>query len=99
MPQLEDLQSCFPRERVEVLAINLSEPEAKVIEHVRRRKSSLTTLLDPGHVAKRYAVTSLPAFLAISADGRLIHEAPEGANVASLSRHIEEALAAALTTP
>ncbi len=97
MPLLEQLGREFDPRGVEVLAINLAEPQRRVSRYVKAHGLHLRVLLDPrGEVAKAYGVVGLPATIVVGPEGVILRAISMG----SLDRRtIQELVTPAGTSP
>jgi peroxiredoxin len=72
MPLVEAVTREFADKGVELLAVNLEEPQDKVKATLDRQKLAVPVALDrDGVAAGRYAVTSIPQVVVIDRDGKV----------------------------
>ena len=96
IPSMERLRARFAAQGLEVLAVNLDEPESRVRGFLEKTPMQFTVLLDPSKVAaKEWSARILPASYVIGRDGRL-HYVAVGEidwDAPATQKHIEGLLA------
>ena len=90
LPQLSALQAGIGRERLQIVAINYAEPQADYQAFLRRNPGlNLTTIRDPGTVARHYRVRAVPNAFLIDTQGRIAH-VQRGYTPAKVERLVRE---------
>jgi peroxiredoxin len=73
MPDMEELHQALKSEGLEVVAVDLGEPERKVAAYVRNMGLTFTTLLDTrSQVGGMYGIRSIPTTFIIDQEGWLL---------------------------
>ncbi|NUO78248.1 MAG: TlpA family protein disulfide reductase [Lysobacter sp.] len=90
LPQLSALQTGVGRERLQIVAINYAEPQADYEAFLRRNPGlNLTTIRDPGTVARHYRVRAVPNAFLIDTQGRIAY-VQRGYTPAKVERLVRE---------
>lgn len=70
---IEQVHQEFKDQGLTILAINLGEDKDDLVAWAKRRKVTITILLDPNaDVARSYAIAYTPTVFLIDRDGRLV---------------------------
>jgi thiol-disulfide isomerase/thioredoxin len=71
MPSLQQLAEIYGPEQLQVLALNVGEGPARIVQYLQSSGLQLTVLLDPRNEAARaWGATVLPTTILIDAEGR-----------------------------
>ena len=90
LPQLSALQAGVGRERLQIVAINHAEPQRDYAAFLRLNPGlGLTTIRDPGTVARYYRVRAVPNAFLIDTYGRIAH-VQRGYTPAKVERLVRE---------
>ena len=95
MPELEGLRTKWPREKFEVLALNLDTSRRDALRFLEQVPVGYPIALDVGGAtARRYGVAALPAAFVLDAAGRVrsILKGAEAENIVLMQQAVELAL-------
>ena len=74
IPMLSKNKSFYQEQGIELLAIDVSESEAKVSSFATKQKIDFDILLDTtGNTSREYGVIGVPTFVLVSKDGNIVY--------------------------
>ena len=94
MPEIQVLRESYPREALDIFAINVWE-DADPVAHMNEAGYDYDLLLNGDAVTEPYGVEGTPGVFLVGTDGRVVYRRPSGAEPRAVRAAIEEALARA----
>lgn len=74
MPIMDELYSTYKDQGIEIIAVNVNEPELTVKRFVQRYQLSFPIAIDKGmHVSDAYGISPLPTTVLIDEHGMIVH--------------------------
>jgi len=90
LPMLSTLLESVGREHLQVIAVNLNEPQRDYDEFLRLNPGlALTFVHDPGSAARYYGVRTVPNLFVVDRDGRLV-QAHRGYSPEKIEQFVRE---------
>lgn len=90
LPMLSTLQRSVGRDHLQVIAVNLNEPQRDYQEFLRLNPSlDLTFVHDPGSAARYYGVRTVPNLFVVDRDGKLV-QAHRGYSPEKIEQFVRE---------
>ncbi|WP_377863586.1 thiol-disulfide oxidoreductase ResA [Bacillus sp. R86525] len=73
MPAFENIYKQYKDKNIEIISINLQEPETDVKKYIKEKELSFPVVIDTeGEVSKKYQVTTVPTTYLLDSKGKVI---------------------------